>query len=160
MFISGCGVRYIWQRHDLENFRKRLKALEEKVAKEGIVLTDAQIAALEKKAHDDEASGEIETAHPGYLGSQDTSTDVGRIYQQTLVDTYSKVAHCKLYTSITPMNAADLPNDRVLRLYEPQSLPMLRILTERGIEYCSKVELHDYQLYLAINDIDHTKRKR
>ncbi len=65
-------MRSIWQRHDLENFRKRLKALEEKIAREGIVLTDAQIVALEKKAHDDEACGEIETAHPGYLGSQDT----------------------------------------------------------------------------------------
>ncbi|KKF34705.1 IS481 family transposase [Erwinia tracheiphila] len=164
VFISGSGVRSIWQRHDLENFRKRLKALEEKVAKEGIVLTDTQIAALEKKAHDDEASGEIETAHPGYLGSQDTFyvgnlKGVGRIYQQTFVDTYSKVAHCKLYTSKTPITAADLLNDRVLPFYEAQGLPMLRILTDRGTEYCGKVEQHDYQLYLAINDIDHTKTK-
>ncbi len=102
VFISGSGVRSIRQRHDLENFRKRLKALEEKVVREGIVLTDAEIAALEKKAQDDEACGEIETAYPGYLGSQDTFyvgnlKGVGRIYQQTFVDTYSKVAHCKLY---------------------------------------------------------------
>ena len=164
VFISGSGVRSIWQRHDLENFRKRLKALTEKVAREGIVLTDAQIAALEKKVHDDEACGEIETAHPGYLGSQDTFyvgnlKGVGRIYQQTFVDTYSKMAHCKLYTSKTPITAADLLNDRVLPFYEAQGLPMLRILTDRGTEYCGKVEQHDYQLYLAINDIDHTKTK-
>ncbi|MGG2142104.1 IS481 family transposase [Symbiopectobacterium sp. RP] len=164
VFISGSGVRSIWQRHDLENFRKRLKALEEKVAREGIVLTDAQIAALEKKAHDDEACGEIETAHPGYLGSQDTFyvgnlKGVGRIYQQTFVDTYSKVAHCKLYTNKTPLTAADLLNDRVLPFYEAQGLPVLRILTDRGTEYCGKVEQHDYQLYLAINDIEHTKTK-
>ncbi|MGG2142281.1 IS481 family transposase [Symbiopectobacterium sp. RP] len=164
VFISGSGVRSIWQRHDLENFRKRLKALEEKVAREGIVLTDAQIAALEKKAHDDEACGEIETAHPGYLGSQDTFyvgnlKGVGRIYQQTFVDTYSKVAHCKLYTNKTPLTAADLLNDRILPFYEAQGLPVLRILTDRGTEYCGKVEQHDYQLYLAINDIEHTKTK-
>ncbi|MBE8614716.1 IS481 family transposase [Morganella morganii] len=164
VFISGSGVRSIWQRHNLENFRKRLKALEEKVAREGIVLTDAQIAALEKKALDDEACGEIETAHPGYLGSQDTFyvgnlKGVGRIYQQTFVDTYSKAAHCKLYTNKTPITAADLLNDRVLPFYEAQGLPMLRILTDRGTEYCGKVEQHDYQLYLAINDIDHTKTK-
>ncbi|MGG2142319.1 IS481 family transposase [Symbiopectobacterium sp. RP] len=164
VFISGSGVRSIWQRHDLENFRKRLKALEEKVARDGIVLTDAQIAALEKKAHDDEACGEIETAHPGYLGSQDTFyvgklKGVGRIYQQTFVDTYSKVAHCKLYTNKTPLTAADLLNDRVLPFYEAQGLPVLRILTDRGTEYCGKVEQHDYQLYLAINDIEHTKTK-
>ncbi|MBZ7907234.1 IS481 family transposase, partial [Klebsiella pneumoniae] len=113
---------------------------------------------------DDEASGEIETAHPGYLGSQDTFyvgnlKGVGRIYQQTFVDTYSKVAHCKLYTSKTPITAADLLNARVLPFYEAQGLPMLRILTDRGTEYCGKVEQHDYQLYLAINDIDHTKTK-
>jgi len=97
IFVSGSGVRSIWVRHNLENFKKRLKALEEKVAKDGIILSDAQVAALEKKKHDDEACGEIETAHPGYLGSQDTFyvgnlKGVGRIYQQTFVDTYSKVA--------------------------------------------------------------------
>jgi hypothetical protein len=57
---------------DLENFKKRLKALEVKVAIEGILLNDAQVAELEKKKHDDEVCGEIEMAHPGYLGSLDT----------------------------------------------------------------------------------------
>ncbi|PWC09206.1 IS481 family transposase [Brenneria corticis] len=164
IFISGSGVRSVWVRHHLENFKKRLRALEEKVAREGIELNDAQIAALERKAHDDEASGEIETAHPGYLGSQDTFyvgnlKGVGRIYQQTFVDTYSKVAHCKLYVSKTPITAAELLNDRVLPFYQSQGLPMLRILTDRGTEFCGRVEHHDYQLYLAINDIDHTKTK-
>jgi transposase InsO family protein len=164
IFVSGSGVRSIWLRHDLENFKKRLKALEAKVAHEGIALNDAQIAALEKKQDDDAACGEIETAHPGYLGSQDTFyvgnlKGVGRIYQQTYVDTYSKVAHCKLYTSKTPITAADLLNDKVLPFYEANALPVLRVLTDRGTEYCGKVEQHDYQLYLAINDIDHSKTK-
>ena len=164
VFVSGSGVRSIWLRHDLENFKKRLKALEKKVAEDGIILTDAQIAALEKKKNDDEACGEIETEHPGYLGSQDTFyvgnlKGVGRIYQQTFVDTYSKVAHCKLYTTKTPITSADLLNDKVLPFYDSQDLPMLRILTDRGTEYCGRVEQHDYQLYLAINDIDHTKTK-
>lgn len=78
VFISGSGVRSVWLRHNLENFKKRLKALEEKVARDGIELTDSQIAALERKASDDEACGEIETTHPGYLGSQDTFY-VGRL---------------------------------------------------------------------------------
>jgi hypothetical protein len=164
VFISGSGVRSIWLRHDLENFKKRLKALEAKVAAEGLMLSDAQIAALEKKQQDDQACGEIETAHPGYLGSQDTFyvgnlKGVGRIYQQTYVDTYSKVAHCKLYTTKTPITAADILNDKVLPFYEANALAVLRILTDRGTEYCGKVEQHDYQLYLAINDIDHTKTK-
>lgn len=164
VFISGSGVRSVWLRHNLENFKKRLKALEDKVAQEGIELNDNQIAALEKKKYDDEACGEIDTAHPGYLGSQDTFyvgnlKGVGRIYQQTFVDTYSKVAHCKLYVTKTPITAAELLNDKVLPFYNAHNLPILRILTDRGTEYCGKVEQHDYQLYLAINDIDHTKTK-
>lgn len=164
IFVSGSGVRSIWLRHDLENFKKRLKALEAKVQQEGIILSDAQVAALEKKKQDDVACGEIETAHPGYLGSQDTFyvgnlKGVGRIYQQTFVDTYSKIAFAKLYTTKTPITAADMLNDKVLPYFGEHELPMLRMLTDRGTEYCGRVEQHDYQLYLAINDIEHTKTK-
>lgn len=163
-FVSPSGVRSIWLRHELESFKKRLKALEDKVSAESHILTESQVAALERKKYDDEACGEIETAHPGYLGSQDTFyvgtfKGVGRVYQQTFVDTYSKVAHAKLYTTKTPITAADLLNDRVLPFYEQHQLPMLRILTDRGTEYCGKAEQHDYQLYLAINDIEHTRTK-
>lgn len=139
-------------------------ALEKQVAENGIILTHEQVAALERKKHDDEACGEIETAHPGYLGSQDTFyvgnlKGVGRIYQQTFVDTYNKVAFAKLYTTKTPITAADMLNDKVLPFFEAHALPMLRILIDQGTEYCGRVEQHDYQLYLAINDIDHTKTK-
>jgi transposase len=72
VFISGGGVRSVWLRHQLSTFKERLRALEAKVADEGRILTEVRVAALEKKRQDDEAAGEIETAHPGYLGSQDT----------------------------------------------------------------------------------------
>ncbi|HAT9676761.1 TPA: IS481 family transposase, partial [Legionella pneumophila subsp. pneumophila] len=164
IFVSPSGVRSIWLRYELANFKDRLKALEAKVTSEGIILTEAQVSALEKKKFDDEACGEIETAHPGYLGSQDTFyvgtlKGVGRIYQQTFVDTYSKVAFAKLYTTKIPITSADILNDKVLPFFEQYNLPILRILTDRGTEYCGKVEHHDYQLYLAINNIDHTKTK-
>jgi len=164
IFISPSGVRCVWLRHRLSRFKDRLRALEEKMAKESLILTEGQIQALEKKKQDDEACGEIETAHPGYLGSQDTFyvgtlKGVGRIYQQTFIDTYAKVGFAKLYTTKTPITAADLLNDRVLPFYEEHQLPLLRILTDRGTEYCGKIETHDYQLYLAINDIDHSKTK-
>ena len=164
VFVSPSGVRSVWLRNDLANFKQRLKALEAKVAEEGIILTESQVKALERKKLDDEACGELDTAHPGYLGSQDTFyvgtfKGVGRVYQQTYVDTYSKVAQCKLYTTKTPITAADLLNDRVLPFYVSQELPVLRILTDRGNEYCGKAEQHDYQLYLAINEIEHTKTK-
>ena len=164
VFVSVSGVRSIWMRHDLANFKQRLKALEVKVANDGIVLTEAQVQALEKKKLDDEAWGEIETAHPGYLGSQDTFyvgtlKGVGRVYQQTYVDTYAKVAQAKLYTTKTPITAADMLNDKVLPFYEENDLPVLRILTDRGTEYCGRADRHDYQLFLAINYIEHTKTK-
>jgi len=164
VFVSPSGVRSIWLRHDLANFKARLKALEAKIAEDGVVLTEAQVIALEKKKHDDEACGEIETAHPGYLGSQDTFyvgtlKGVGRIYQQTYVDTYCKIAQAKLYTTKTPITAADMLNDKVLPFYEEHELPVLRILTDRGTEYCGLKDKHDFQLFLAVNDIEHTKTK-
>lgn len=164
VFISAGGVRSIWLRHGLQTFKLRLLALEKKVAEQGLVLTETQLAALERKRDDDTACGEIDTAHPGYLGSQDTfyvgtMKGVGRIYQQTFVDTYAKVAFAKLYPTKTPIAAADLLNDCVLPFYEEHGVNLLRILTDRGTEYCGKVEQHDYQLYLAVNDIEHTKTK-
>lgn len=164
IFISPSGVRSVWLRRNLESFKKRLSALERHVAQTGEVLTEAQVAALERKQDDDVSHGEIETAHPGYLGSQDTFyvgtiKGVGRIYQQTFVDTYSKWAAAKLYTTKTPITAADLLNDRVLPFLEEQGMGLIRVLTDRGTEYCGRPEQHDYQLYLALNDIEHTKTK-
>jgi transposase InsO family protein len=164
VFVSPSGVRSVWLRRDLESFKKRLVALEKHVAATGEVLTEAQVVALERKQDDDAAHGEIETAHPGYLGSQDTFyvgtlKGVGRVYQQTFVDTYSKWAAAKLYTTKTPITSADLLNDRVLPFFAEQGMGVIRILTDRGTEFCGKAESHDYQLYLALNDIEHTKTK-
>ncbi len=164
IFVSPSGVRSVWLRQNLESFKKRLSALEKHVAETGAVLTEAQVQALEKKQDDDVAHGEIETAHPGYLGSQDTFyvgtlKGVGRIYQQTFVDTYSKWAAAKLYTTKTPITSADLLNDRVLPFFTEQGMGVIRILTDRGTEYCGKLEHHDYQLYLALNEIEHSKTK-
>lgn len=164
IFVSPSGVRSIWLRHGVASFKQRLACLERKVANTGIVLTEAQVQALERKRDDDVACGEIETAHPGYLGSQDTFyvgnlKGVGRIYQQTFVDTYSKVAFAKLYTTKTPITSADLLNDRVLPYFEEQGMGVLRILSDRGTEYCGKLEQHDYELFLAVNGIEHTRTK-
>jgi hypothetical protein len=165
LFVSPTGVRSIWLRHDLSTFSKRLQALETKLVQEpGRVLTEAQVQALEKAKQEQAAHGEIETAHPGYLGAQDTYyvgtiKSIGRLYQQTFIDTYSKVAFAKLYDRKNALVAADLLNDRVVPFFEEQEVPLLRILTDRGTEYCGPREHHEYELYLAVENIDHSRTK-
>ncbi len=162
--VGPSTVRCVWLRHDLETFQKRLKALEAKVAQDGLILTDAQVAALERKKDEDQTKGEIETYHPGYLGAQDTYyvgyiKGVGKIYQQTFIDTYSRVAFAKVYDRKNALVAADMLNDRVLPFFQDQNVDLLRVLTDRGTEFCGAREHHEYELYLSIEDIDHSKTR-
>lgn len=164
IFVSPGGVRSIWLRHNLETFQKRLKALEAKAAQENLIFTEDQLKALERAKEEKQAHGEIETAHPGYLLSQDTYyvgtiKGVGRIYQQTVIDTYSKVAFVKLYDRKNALVAADMLNDKVIPWFEEEEIRVLRILTDRGTEYCGLREHHEYELYLTIEDVEHTKTK-
>jgi len=139
--------------------------LEEKAAKEGIVYTEAQLAALEQANRDKEHDiNEIETHHPGYLVAQDTFyvgyiKGVGRIYQQTVIDTWSRVAFGKLYTAKVPITAADTLNDRVLPFFEDHDVLILRMLTDRGTEFCGFPEKHPYELFLQYYEIEHSKIK-
>jgi hypothetical protein len=162
IFISAGGIRSVWLRHNLELFEKRLHLLEERMAKENLILTEAQLMALERKKERHESFGEIETEHPGYLGSQDTYyvgniKGVGRIYQQTFIDTYTRVAFAKLYESKHAITSAEILNDRVLPFFEEQQVPLLRILTDRGTEFKGRPEHHEYELYLQIEGIEHSK---
>src|ERR1043166_9256282 len=162
--ISAAVVRCVWKRQGLENLNKRLRALEAKVARESYILTEAQLAAFEKAKVEKEAHGEFESECPGYCGAQDTFyvgtlKGVGRIYQQTFIDTYSKVALAKLYDRKTTLTAADLFNDRVVPFFDAHEVKLSRMLTDRGTESCGNPERHEYELYLAVEDVDHSRTK-
>lgn len=167
IFVAPSTIRCVWVRHDLETFQKRLKALDAKVAHEGLILTDVQVAAFERKKEEEQRKGEIETHYPGYLGAQDTYyvgyiKGVGKIYQQTFIDTYSRVAFAKVYDRKNAPVAADMLNDKVLPFYQEQEIDLLHIPIDRRTDraarrYCGAKEQHEYQLYLNIEDINHTR---
>ena len=164
ILVSAGGVRSIWLRHDLNNLKKRLAALEAKMAQDGLVLTERQLAALEKQEASKEAYGEIDTAHPGYLGCQDTYyvgnfKGIGKVYGQVFIDSYSRLADTKLYKEKTALTSADLLNDRILPWYQRHEVPLLRILTDRGSEYKGRLENHAYELFLSVEGISHTTTK-
>lgn len=162
--ISDGGVRGVWNRHGLLRKKERLKRLEKYAGESGAVLTEAQVVALENAKEEKQAHGEIETFHPGFLLGQDTYyvgyiKGVGKIYQQTGIDTFSNVGFAKLYTDKTAITAADFLNDKVLPFFDEEQMSLLRVLTDRGTEYGGKMEKHPYQLFLHLNDIEHSQTK-
>lgn len=162
--ISGGGVRSCWQRHNLTTKGLRLKRLDEHSKKESVILTESQVKALDERKEEKEAHGEIETYHSGFLFSQDTYyvgyiKGIGKIYQQTGIDTFSNEGFAKLYLEKNQTVAADFLNSKVLPFFDEHGISILRTLTDRGTEYCGRPETHHYQLFLHLNDIEHTRTK-
>lgn len=162
--ISAGGVRSIWLRHGLEVKSLRLKRLEAWAAENHGLLSESQLKAMEEQKEEKQAHGEIETHHSGFLFAQDTYyvgyiKGIGKLYQQTGIDTYSNVGFAKLYQDKTATCAAEFLNSKVLPYFEKQDISILRILTDRGTEYCGRPETHHFQLYLYLNDIEHSKTK-
>lgn len=162
--ISPGGVRSVWLRHKLQTVKLRLEKLSEWSRDKNNILNDSQIEALELAKKEKEAHGEIETHFPGYLLGQDTYyvgyiKGVGNIYQQTGIDTYSNIGFAKLYLEKTALTAADFLNTKVLPFFDSEQMKTVRVLTDRGTEYCGSIETHPFQLFLYLNNIEHTKTK-
>ena len=162
--VSDGGVRGVWLRHDLTTKDLRLKRLEKHHKDTNCLLTEQQLAALEGAKEEKQAHGEIETHHPGFLVAQDTYyvgyiKGVGKIYQQTGIDTFSNVGFAKLYTEKTALTAADFLNDKILPYFDMDHMKVLRILTDRGTEYGWQNLEHPYQLFLHLSGIEHSRTK-
>ena len=152
----------MWLRHDLETFKKRLKALQAKVAQEEIILTGSQLAALEKAKQEKKAHGETE--HPGSLGPR---TLTGRHHQGSGQDPPADLLrHLPPDGHRQALQRQDRHHrggpahyKRVAPSFDGQGIKLHRIVTDRGTEYCGKPEHDAYQLYLTVVDIDHSRTK-
>ena len=130
------GVRGVWSRHNLETRTKRLLRLEREVQDNAFVLSETQIALLERHSVDFRYR-QVEASRPGELLNQDTSywgtiKGVGKIYVQVVVDVFCSLAFAKVYNSKMPTTAADLLFDRVLPFYEALAVPVGAVLTDNG----------------------------
>lgn len=160
--VSSPTVQKILIKHELGGKYQRLLKLEEKVLEGEIELTAAQVEAIEK-ANPCFKERHVESSCPGELISQDTFyvgqfKGVGKVYLQAVVDTYGSYAFGYLHTGKLPEHAATVIHNDVLPQYEEWGIPVRAILTDNGREYCGK-EDHPYELYLALNDIEHRKTK-
>lgn len=161
--VSSGGVRGVWLRHDLETKHKRLLRLEREAQQSDFVLSEKQIALLERHSVDFRCR-HVEATRPGELLNQDTFywgtlKGVGKIYVQVVIDVFCSLAFAKVYTSKMPVTACDLLYDRVLPFYEALGVTVGAVLTDNGREYCGTPHGHPYQLLLAMEDIEHRTTK-
>ncbi len=100
---------------------------------------------------------------PGYLGAQNTYhvgyiKGVGKIYRQTFINTYTRVAFAKVYDRKNALVAADMLNYKVFPFYREQDVELLGILTDRETEYCRArehcdvVKLDSFSLNVSITN--------
>lgn len=158
---SAAQVRGVWAREGLVKRFDRLLWLERRVAERGGPLTESVLKLLRQHAHQTlDPQGQIEAPVPGFLGCQDTYyvgtlKGVGRVYAQTFIDANAAVGFAKLYLSKVPMTAVDLLHERVLPFYEAQGVVLQRVLTDNGREYCGRPLHHPFELYCAVQQVEH-----
>jgi len=148
---NGMGSRY-----------ERLLKLEEKALEHAIELTPQQVAQIEK-ANPAFKERHVESSRPGELLSQDTFfvgtlKGVGKVYLHTVVDTFGSYAFGFLHTSKQPEAAVAVLHNDVLPFYQDQHIPVAKILTDNGREFCG-TDSHPYELYLQLNEIKHKRTK-
>jgi transposase InsO family protein len=161
--VSSGGVRGVWQRHNLLTRHERLLRLEEHVGKQAIRLTDEQVRLLERFSPEFRER-HIETRFTGDLVAVDTFMvehlkGVGRVYLQTVIDTFSRYAWGRLYSSKLPVTAVHILNEDVLPFFEAHGSEIKTILSDNGREFCGRPDKHPYELFLQLEGIEHRTTK-
>jgi transposase InsO family protein len=160
--VSSPTIQKILIKHGMGSKYERLLRLEEQALDGEIELTPAQVEAIEK-ANPCFRERHVESSRPGELLCQNTFyvghvKGVGKVYLQAVVDTYGSYAFGYLHTGKLPEHAAAILHNDVLPQYRDWGIPVSAMLTDNGREYCGR-EHHAYELYLALNDIEHRKTK-
>jgi len=160
--VSSPTIQNILIKQGLASRYDRLLKLEQRAAKEKLELTAEQVRAIEK-ANPCFRERHVESSRPGQLLAQDTFyvghlKGVGKVYLQAVVDTYGSYAFAYLHTAKVPEHAALVLHNDVLPQYRRWGLKVSAVLTDNGREYCG-TERHPYELYLALNDIEHRTTK-
>lgn len=160
--VSSPVIQNILIKHGLGKKYERLLRLEEQALKREVELTPEQVAAIEK-LNPCFAERHVESSRPGELLSQDTFyvghlKGVGKVYLQAVVDTYGSYAFGYLHLGKLPEHAALVLHNDVLPQYAAWGLKVGALLTDNGREFCGR-EHHAYELYLALNEIEHRTTK-
>ena len=161
-YVSGPTVQTILDKHELGTRFQRLLKLETQHLEQGIELTPEQIKAIEK-TNPVFRERHVESARPGELLSADTFLvghfkGIGKVYLHAVVDTYGSYGFGFLHTSKQPEAAVAVLHNDVLPFYSDHGLTIQAVLTDNGREFCG-TDNHPYELYLALNDIEHRRTK-
>ena len=160
IFVSSPTIQKILIRHGMASRYERLLKLEERVLETKIDLTVEQVKAIEK-ANPCFRERHVESEAPGQLLSQDTFyvghlKGIGKVYMQSVVDTYGSYAFAYLHTGKLPEHAVAVLHNDVFPRYEEWRIEIKALLTDNGREYCGR-NSHPYELYLELNDMEHRK---
>ncbi|WP_126427045.1 IS481 family transposase [Brevibacillus marinus] len=161
-YVSPPTIQNILNKHGMGSRYERLLKLEEKVLQTPVELT-AEQAILIEKANPCFRERHVESSRPGELLAQDTFfvgtlKGVGKVYLQAVVDTYGSYAFGFLHTGKLPECAVAILHNDVLPFYRKHGLTVSAVLTDNGREFCGR-DTHPYELYLALNDIEHRKTR-
>ena len=160
--VSSPTIQNILIKNEVGSKYQRLLKLEEQALQKAIELTPEQVAQIEK-ANPCFRERHVESTHPGELLSQDTFyvgqlKGVGKVYLHTVVDTFGSYAFGFLHTSKQPEAAVAVLHNDVLPFYQDLGLNVQALLTDNGREFCGK-DSHPYEIYLALNEIEHRHTK-
>ena len=160
--ISGPTIQRILNDNEMSTRYHRWLKLEQQQAEQAIALSAEQVQFIEKQ-NPAFRERHVESSRPGELLCQDTFQvghlkGVGRVYLHVVVDTYGSSAFGFLHTTKRPEAAVAVLHNDVLPFYEERAIAVQTVLTDNGREFCG-TENHPYELYLALNEIEHRRTK-